>query len=1084
MSYPVRTGLRQGCVPVSRLAVPTAGRAAVARPLLRPSPGSRGRSVLPARGRLTLATQASRSDEVTSTKAALERMQAEIAKLQASLDKALGEPGEEVDCSAKDCKEQVTGSAARQAASDHPQAAGVQEDWYLPKAAQESSSEAPVDSQPIKPSAEVAPEGLPDIDVDAAPMPAASPAPVLPPEPPAGLPDIDMETPLSGLPDIDMEASPIPAPETPPTLPPEPPAGLPDIDMDLPPPPQDVYWAPEGSMGGDAADAAVDSTVPKDVYYVPEGNYTGDPSVLRQPSDAVDLDAAAADLDASLAAAVQDVDRMLGGVKAPAAGESLPMDATPSQEAAIPLLSKLQAVLDSLKGKPGGDEDTRLDYAMAQLQEIQRSLQGAADKEAYWVPGGSVEGAAAPAAPPATGEEYWMPEGTSAEPSPGMAKQVEELHESVAKQGYWTPDGTTNVPISSSPADPPTDGDYWMPGGASEGPPAELDELVKSMQERAAKQGYWTPDGTTGAPLSSPADPPLMDPSDRNSLYWVPEGVTPEAGAPLPEATPPAGEASGFEDLESALKDIVDAMELSNPEVPAPESADPGAAGAAGLEDLIEAARNLDVGPEAAPDQLPGAEQAGSLLGSIKVLAAELAARFEESPPFGASGLPIFGKALAYVLAAAGVAYLMMGFLGGRKEEGGEAVEPDAVINSYGERVVDLPKILRQKGKPDATEMNDWLDHSAEDANGTERPAQDSDDSGSPSDPASGAPDGGVQTQTQAKEGLQVLPWMLDEASKSWGGSVDEDLKRPNTSLTVKASYDDSTAVATVVPFGEEDALPKSTASRGVDPRLAAEKADEQAEDIDMLAGRRREARSATSETVAQRAALKDKLWWVVRGLGPTASIVPGGEPIRHDIDKLLSELEDVTPLETPLNTDITGEELPITSISKVPSKAHPDLLGQWRLEYTSNSQVVQRNVMQQVLQMAEAIPGFGVGDVMQQLKADVESDNIVTENTAVFGLGPFGSWQISVTGTWEDNGGGVCAKAFFRSFSVRPVEIMGFPASALPEVRVPVPTELQAEVEWCTTYCDKDFRIGRGTTGNLFVFRKEADSGAKRVHA
>eukprot|EP00873_Tetraselmis_striata_P002500 jgi/Tetstr1/422764/TSEL_013561.t1 len=667
--------------------------------------------------------------------------------------------------------------------------------------------------------------------------------------------------------------------------------------MDLPPPPQDVYWAPEGSMG---------------------------------------------DLDASLAAAVQDVDRMLGGVKAPAAGESLPMDATPSQEAAIPLLSKLQAVLDSLKGKPGGDEDTRLDYAMAQLQEIQRSLQGAADKEAYWVPGGSVEGAAAPAAPPATGEEYWMPEGTSAEPSPGMAKQVEELHESVAKQGYWTPDGTTNVPISSSPADPPTDGDYWMPGGASEGPPAELDEL----------------------------------------------------------ATPPAGEASGFEDLESALKDIVDAMELSNPEVPAPESADPGAAGAAGLEDLIEAARNLDVGPEAAPDQLPGAEQAGSLLGSIKVLAAELAARFEESPPFGASGLPIFGKALAYVLAAAGVAYLMMGFLGGRKEEG-------------------------------------------------ERPAQDSDDSGSPSDPASGAPDGGVQTQTQAKEGLQVLPWMLDEASKSWGGSVDEDLKRPNTSLTVKASYDDSTAVATVVPFGEEDALPKSTASRGVDPRLAAEKADEQAEDIDMLAGRRREARSATSETVAQRAALKDKLWWV-----------------------------------TPLNTDITGEELPITSISKVPSKAHPDLLGQWRLEYTSNSQVVQRNVMQQVLQMAEAIPGFGVGDVMQQLKADVESDNIVTENTAVFGLGPFGSWQISVTGTWEDNGGGVCAKAFFRSFSVRPVEIMGFPASALPEVRVPVPTELQAEVEWCTTYCDKDFRIGRGTTGNLFVFRKEADSGAKRVHA
>ena len=61
-----------------------------------------------------------------------------------------------------------------------------------------------------------------------------------------------------------------------------------------------------------------------------------------------------------------------------------------------------------------------------------------------------------------------------------------------------------------------------------------------------------------------------------------------------------------------------------------------------------------------------------------------------------------------------------------------------------------------------------------------------------------------------------------------------------------------------------------------------------------------------------------------------------------------------------------------------------------------------------------------------------------------------------------------------FQSFSVRPVEIMGIPADALPEIRVSVPAELQAESEWCTTYCDKDFRIGRGTMGNLFVFRKD----------
>jgi hypothetical protein len=50
----------------------------------------------------------------------------------------------------------------------------------------------------------------------------------------------------------------------------------------------------------------------------------------------------------------------------------------------------------------------------------------------------------------------------------------------------------------------------------------------------------------------------------------------------------------------------------------------------------------------------------------------------------------------------------------------------------------------------------------------------------------------------------------------------------------------------------------------------------------------------------------------------------------------------------------------------------------------------------------------------------------------------------------------------------------MGISAEALPEVRVSIPSELQAESEWCTTYCDKDFRIGRGAMGNLFVFRKE----------
>ena len=67
--------------------------------------------------------------------------------------------------------------------------------------------------------------------------------------------------------------------------------------------------------------------------------------------------------------------------------------------------------------------------------------------------------------------------------------------------------------------------------------------------------------------------------------------------------------------------------------------------------------------------------------------------------------------------------------------------------------------------------------------------------------------------------------------------------------------------------------------------------------------------------------------------------------------------------------------------------------------------------MVQQVLQLAEAIPGFGVGDVRQQLSSSLDTDHLITENTAVFGLGPLGSWQISVSGIWMDNGGGICAK-------------------------------------------------------------------------
>ncbi|NJK50810.1 hypothetical protein HC931_24265 [Candidatus Gracilibacteria bacterium] len=43
----------------------------------------------------------------------------------------------------------------------------------------------------------------------------------------------------------------------------------------------------------------------------------------------------------------------------------------------------------------------------------------------------------------------------------------------------------------------------------------------------------------------------------------------------------------------------------------------------------------------------------------------------------------------------------------------------------------------------------------------------------------------------------------------------------------------------------------------------------------------------------------------------------------------------------------------------------------------------------------------------------------------------------------------------------------------SLPELKIPVLEFLKNEAMWKTSYLDRDMRIGRGVTGNLFVFRR-----------
>ncbi len=53
------------------------------------------------------------------------------------------------------------------------------------------------------------------------------------------------------------------------------------------------------------------------------------------------------------------------------------------------------------------------------------------------------------------------------------------------------------------------------------------------------------------------------------------------------------------------------------------------------------------------------------------------------------------------------------------------------------------------------------------------------------------------------------------------------------------------------------------------------------------------------------RAEIKDRLRLATLALGPVSSVVPGGEPLRAEVDRLLAALEAMSPTDKPLNTQV-----------------------------------------------------------------------------------------------------------------------------------------------------------------------------------
>ena len=60
-----------------------------------------------------------------------------------------------------------------------------------------------------------------------------------------------------------------------------------------------------------------------------------------------------------------------------------------------------------------------------------------------------------------------------------------------------------------------------------------------------------------------------------------------------------------------------------------------------------------------------------------------------------------------------------------------------------------------------------------------------------------------------------------------------------------------------------------------------------------------------------------------------------------------------------------------------------------------------------------------------------------------------------------------------FDAFTAQAIKFLSQSDWTLPELKIPVLDFLRNEALWITSYLDEDTRIGRGKTGNLFVFRR-----------
>ena len=199
---------------------------------------------------------------------------------------------------------------------------------------------------------------------------------------------------------------------------------------------------------------------------------------------------------------------------------------------------------------------------------------------------------------------------------------------------------------------------------------------------------------------------------------------------------------------------------------------------------------------------------------------------------------------------------------------------------------------------------------------------------------------------------------------------------------------------------------------------------------------------------MAQNRDLKTELFRQIEILGKERSLLPFSEA---SIDETIKQLESVNPILQPLLPD-----------------RFPDLIGDWQLIYASNGTVVTRPIAELTNFLGS---GIEVKKIWQSLL--IKDGKIMADNQALIELLLLGEYKLSAEGVWQPESDKQAATVTFDAFKVQSTKFLGQPNWTLPELKIPVLDFLKNEALWITSYLDRDIRIGRGATGNLFVFRR-----------